>query len=421
MTHPKQPFARRIVIAFTLMTLVVSGFFSLSIVAIVHFIERHLVSQELKSELDIVVNKDIRQGLAPRLDATTRFFASDLPQYAIPESLQQVEKGFSELREGDRAYYVYAIRSDGQTYMLVEDQSEFEEREQLLFNVILFCFLLSVMGAWLLGLLLARKVIAPVIRLARQVRHRDQLLPLAPPLAPEYPDDEIGHLAAAFDSTLGQLRQSLERERLFTSDVSHELRTPLMVIQGACELLDEADLPPQASRQVARIGRAAQEMHELVQTFLILARARREEAAIGGSASLASVAEEQSQRWGAPIRAKGLDFELVVEDTDSASYNLTFLRTVLSNLLRNALHYTENGTVRLILENGGFRVEDSGTGIPADQRERIFQPFVRGEQARGEGLGLGLSLVKRICAHQGWQVRVSNLESGGSCFRVRLK
>ncbi|MEE4462117.1 ATP-binding protein, partial [Azotobacter chroococcum] len=90
-------------------------------------------------------------------------------------------------------------------------------------------------------------------------------------------------------------------------------------------------------------------------------------------------------------------------------------------LLRNALHYTENGTVRLILENGGFRVEDSGAGIPADQRERIFQPFVRGEQARGEGLGLGLSLVKRICAHQGWQVRVSNLESGGSCFRVRLK
>ncbi|MEE4465691.1 histidine kinase dimerization/phospho-acceptor domain-containing protein, partial [Azotobacter chroococcum] len=159
--------------------------------------------------------------------------------------------------------------------------------EQLLFNVILLCFLLSVMGAWLLGLLLARKVIAPVIRLARQVRHRDQLLPLAPPLAPEYPDDEVGHLAAAFDSTLGQLRQSLERERLFTSDVSHELRTPLMVIQGACELLDEADLPPQTSRQVARIGRAAQEMHELVQTFLILARARREEAAIGGSASLA--------------------------------------------------------------------------------------------------------------------------------------
>ncbi|ACO77992.1 sensory histidine protein kinase, two-component, ColS [Azotobacter vinelandii CA] len=421
MTHPKQPFARRIVIAFTLMTLVVSGFFSLSIVAIVHFVERHLVSQELKSELDTVINQDIRQGHIPRLDSATRFFASDLPPYAIPESLRHAEKGFSELREGERAYYIYVMKRDGQTYMLVEDQSEFEAREQMLFRGILFSFLLSVVGAWLLGLLLARKVIAPVIRLARQVRHRDQLLPLAPPLAPEYPDDEVGHLAAAFDSTLGQLRQSLERERLFTSDVSHELRTPLMVIQGSCELLRETELPAQANRQVERIGRAAQEMHELVQTFLILARARREEAASGGSATLASVAEEQSRRWGPPIRAKGLNFELVVEDTDSASYNLTFLSTVLSNLLRNALHYTENGTVRLILEKGGFRVEDSGAGIPAEHRERIFQPFVRGEQARGEGLGLGLSLVKRICTHQGWQVRVSDLEPSGSCFRVSLK
>ncbi|MFC0711078.1 sensor histidine kinase [Azorhizophilus paspali] len=421
MTHPKQPFARRIVIAFTLMTLVVSGFFSLSIVAIVHFVERHLVSQELKSELDTVINQDIKQGHIPRLDAATRFFASDLPPYAIPESLRHAEKGFSELREGERAYYIYVMKRDGQTYMLVEDQSEFEAREQMLFRVILFSFLLSVVGAWLLGLLLARKVIAPVIRLARQVRHRDQLLPLAPPLAPEYPDDEVGHLAAAFDSTLGQLRQSLERERLFTSDVSHELRTPLMVIQGSCELLRETELPVQANRQVERIGRAAQEMHELVQTFLILARARREEAASGGSATLANVAEEQSRRWGPPIRAKGLNFELVVEDTDSASYNLTFLSTVLSNLLRNALHYTENGTVRLILEKGGFRVEDSGAGIPAEHRERIFQPFVRGEQARGEGLGLGLSLVKRICMHQGWQVRVSDLKPSGSCFRVSLK
>ncbi len=417
----RQPFARRIVISFTLMTLLVSGFFSLSIVAIVHFIEKHLVSQELKSELEIVINKDIHQGLAPRLDTNTRFFASDLPKYAIPESLLQLDNGFNELTENERAYYVYVEHKEGQTYMLVEDQSEFEERERLLFKVILLCFLLSVLGAWLLGQLLARKVMAPVIRLARQVRHRDQLLPLAPPLAPEYADDEVGYLAAAFDDTLGQLRQTLKRERLFTSDVSHELRTPLMVIQGACELLGEAELPPRPQAQVARIDRATREMQELVQTFLILARAGKEEAASGGSATLASVAEEQALRWGAPIRDKGLGFELVEEGQDAAAYNLTFLRSVMSNLLRNALHYTESGGVRLILEDGGFRVEDSGMGIPEDQRERIFQPFVRGEQARGEGLGLGLSLVKRICAHQGWQVRVSQLEPAGSCFRVRLK
>ncbi|MFO7705863.1 MAG: sensor histidine kinase, partial [Halopseudomonas sp.] len=87
---------------------------------------------------------------------------------------------------------------------------------------------------------------------------------------------------------------------------------------------------------------------------------------------------------------------------------------------RNALHYTERGEVRLLLSAGGFRVEDSGPGVPSDQQTNIFEPFVRGSEARGEGLGLGLSLVKRICAHQGWQVRMHSLSPAGSCFEVRL-
>lgn len=91
----------------------------------------------------------------------------------------------------------------------------------------------------------------------------------------------------------------------------------------------------------------------------------------------------------------------------------------MANLLRNALHYTERGSVRLILERGAFRIEDSGAGIPAEQHERIFQPFVRGAQARGEGLGLGLSLVKRICAKQGWSVSLQS-EPGDTRFRVAL-
>nr|GFD58533.1 hypothetical protein [Tanacetum cinerariifolium] len=66
------------------------------------------------------------------------------------------------------------------------------------------------------------------------VRHRDQLLGLAPPLAPDYAADEVGELAVAFDATLGRLRDALSRERLFTSDVSHELRTPLMVLATSC-------------------------------------------------------------------------------------------------------------------------------------------------------------------------------------------
>ncbi len=417
----KQPFARRIVIAFTLMTLAVSGMFSLGIVAVVHFIEEHLVTEELGRELDIVLNEDLRRGVAPRLDSSTVFYASDRPQYAVPEELAGLPEGFTEWVRGDEAYYVYAREIAGERYLLVQEQHEFESRENALFNVVLAGFLLSVVGAWVLGRLMARTVMAPVTRLAQQVRHRDQLHPLAPPLALQYPDDEVGHLAAAFDSTLGQLRQTLERERLFTADVSHELRTPLMVVLGACELLLASDLPERSRRQAERIQRAAEEMQALVDTFLLLARARPDQQEVfGGSAGLADVAREQSERWGPPMREKGLAFEVVREGDDQQTYNHTLLGTVMSNLLRNALHYTEHGQVRLVLEHGGFRVEDTGVGIPVDQLERMFQPFVRGAEGRGEGLGLGLSLVRRICAHQGWTVEVHGREPCGSCFAVRL-
>ncbi|CAM5581297.1 histidine kinase OS=Stutzerimonas stutzeri OX=316 GN=CXK95_03950 PE=4 SV=1 [Stutzerimonas stutzeri] len=370
--------------------------------------------------MDTVLHEDLPSGQPPRLDARTLFFSTALPEHPLPDGFAALAEGFTEVVRGNEAYYVYVRDLDGERYVLMEEQNEFEEREHALFNTVLAGFVLSVLGAWLLGRLMADKVMAPVSRLALQVRHRDQLHPLAPPLALQYPDDEVGHLAAAFDSTLGQLRRTLERERLFTADVSHELRTPLMVVLGACELLEQAALPPRAQQQAARIQRAAQEMHELVETFLLLARARPEQASFAGDATLASVATEQSERWGPLLAEKGLDFALKIEGDDHGVYNRTLLGTVMSNLLRNALHYTDSGSVTLVLADGGFRVEDSGVGIPPDQQERMFQPFVRGAEGRGEGLGLGLSLVKRICAHQGWDVGITSREPQGSCFRVRL-
>ncbi len=416
----KQPFARRIVTAFVLMTVLVSGVFSLSIVGIVHFIEQRLISEAMHRELDGVLHEDLRNGRSPRLDAKTQFFASTLPEYAMPERYAGLDEGFTELVNGDQALYAYAKDINGTRYLLVQQQEEFEIHEQALFDVVLAGFIFTVLGAWMLGRIMAGRVMAPVTRLAQQVRHHDQLLPAVPPLAPDYPDDEVGQLAKAFDSTLGQLRQSLERERLFTGDVSHELRTPLMVIATSCELLEQAPLQARQHEQVKRIERAASEMRDLVQTFLQLARGNSGEGDFAETASLAQVAEQQCRHWGELMKAKGIGFECIVEGPDEGRYSPTLLGTVVANLLRNALHYTDHGHVRLFLETGGFRVEDSGMGISQDQHESIFQPFVRGDQARGEGLGLGLSLVKRICVHQGWSITVHNLLPVGSCFQVRF-
>ena len=417
--HSKQPFQRRIVAAFVLMTALVSGILSLGIVASVYFVEVHLVSTELRGELDYVLSEEIGQNRMLRLDSDTRFFASDDPAYAIPEQYAHLEDGFNEVFEGDDAYYAYVARRNGNTYILTQSQRDFETRERSLFAIVAAGFVLTVLGSWALGVSTARRIMSPISRLAQQVRHRDQLLPLAPPLAPEYAADEIGQLAASFDSTLHKIRQALERERLFTSDVSHELRTPLMVVASSCELLAEAPLTPREREQLARIERAGAEMHELVETFLKLARSKTNETA-SQQASLASLAADQVRRWSPLMADKGLDFQYIEEAPDTGKYDATLLSVVITNLIRNALHYTDRGYVRLVLERGGFRVEDSGAGIPHDKHDSIFQPFVRGPRARGDGLGLGLSLVNRICIQQGWIIELSSEEGRGACFKVSL-
>ena len=145
-------------------------------------------------------------------------------------------------------------------------------------------------------------------------------------------------------------------------------------------------------------------------------RALRAGADFSATGTRQEVLDEQAAHWGPQIRARGLAFELSSEGQDTGVYNPTLLRAVLSNLLRNALHYTDKGRVRLVTERGGLRVEESVRGIAQQQHEHVFQPFVRGEHARGEGLGLGLSLVRRICTHQGWTTRLRDLEPSGTCF-----
>jgi signal transduction histidine kinase len=404
------------------MSALVAGAFALGIVATVHLVEEKLISAGLGGDLQRLLLMDSVSDWSHRPEPDQLFYFSGGPgDFELPRDLRHLQRGFHEVFREQLSYHAMVEIVDGRHYVLLQDQSDFEERERVLFAVVLVGFVLSLALAVFLGWVLARRVMAPVVRLARQVRHRDQLLGLAPPLAPDYAADEVGELAVAFDATLGRLRQALTRERLFTSDVSHELRTPLMILATSCELLLENPALDQRGRtQVERINRASEEMRELVQTFLMLARAQREDNGMSPRSTLGQVAENLLGVWRAPIESKGLALIFEPGQTTDTQYNATFLTAVMGNLLRNALHYTDQGFIRVSLTATGFVVEDSGVGIPEEKREAMFEPFVRGNEKRGEGLGLGLSLVQRICEDQGWTVSLSTMEPNGCRFEVEL-
>lgn len=417
----KRSLARRIVIAFFGMTVVVAGVFALGIVGTVYMLEGSLISNDLGGELDNLLRMESMDEwrLKPAPDQLF-YFSDGRGELAMPEDLAGFSPGFHEVFRGRSAYHMVVREVAGRRYFLLQDQSDFESRETQLFLVVLSGFLLSSLLAGILGWLLARRVLEPLGRLAGQVRNREQMLSVSPPLAPDYARDEVGELATAFDYAMEQLRSALGRERMFTSDVSHELRTPLMVIATSCELLEEQPgLTPPIRQQVQRIAKASAEMKVLAETFLLLARAEHGRRAACAQKSLREVADDLVQVWREQIEAKGLSFIYLADGQPSCEFDEVFLRTVLVNLLRNALHYTMSGSITLELGATGFAVSDTGRGIPTEARAEVFQSFVRHAEVE-EGSGVGLSLVRRICLLQGWKIDLTAVNPQGCRFAVEL-
>jgi signal transduction histidine kinase len=416
----KSSLSQRIVISFVLLTTVISGLFALGIAVSIDVVEESLINDEMKHELSMIL-EDYQRETPLKLDKSTRFFAGN---QQLPAYLQPVAPGFNEIERDNHDYYVYHYQEGNISYYLVRSEGDFEKNEDLIEHVVLTGFSLSIIISYLLGRLLVKKVIAPVQRLTHQVRDRESLLAETPRLASDYADDEVGTLATAFDNTIGKLQQALQRETLFTSDISHELRTPLMIIKSSCDLLAEkGNLDDFSSQRLAMVRKAADEIQQLVAAFLALARGRETNLE---KTSLAAVVRSGRAHWKQLAVAKGISFEIQEEigetRADLPEFPEVLLRTVINNLVRNAIHYTMDGAVTLHLRPDGFTLCDTGSGIVTAEKNDIFKPYYRGENtARSEmGMGIGLSLVQRICEREQWTILLEDNQPNGCCFTVTL-
>ncbi|WP_338103688.1 HAMP domain-containing sensor histidine kinase [Pseudomonas typographi] len=420
----KYTLSKRIVIAFAAMSAFVAGTFAIGIVVSEKVVEGRLTELGLSGNLRRLLLLDNRDAWVHRPEKDELFYVQGGPQdLALPANLQALPRGFHEIGEGDNGYYAAVEVVDGRKYVLLRNQQNLMQRQRILYSVAVAGFSLSVALAVLLGWLIGRRVIAPVSNLAAQVR-RASALPVeqAPAASGSWANDEVGELAASYNQTQGRLAAALRREQQFTSDVSHELQLPIHTLEAACqELLQAHHTDPRIQRQISRMARATEQMELLVSTFLLLARDYEAPALRRAAITLKAASDEAVDTWATAIREKGLAFEYqYVGHGGEACYNSTLLLSVMGNLLRNAWHYTDEGFIRLTVGDTGFMVEDSGIGIPEEKRHAMFQPFVRGDEKRGEGLGLGLSLVQRICLDQGWRVELTGREPQGCCFTVAL-
>ena len=266
-------------------------------------------------------------------------------------------------------------------------------------SVALFSFFSLLVGWWA-----ASRVMSPVTELAQRLRGSGRSAePEA--LASYFAEDEVGELAKTLDDYAERLTDVVKRDREFNADVSHELRTPLAVIRGASELLlTKPDLDDKTRAKLQRIERAEQQCTDLISALLLLSRNERGH----GAADVGRLAEQlldahRTQLGGKPLtlRMEGDVGQVVVDAPDAA------VTVALSNLIGNAVKYTQQGEIIVRLGDNAVDVIDSGPGLSAEDAARLFERGYRGSHAEHtQGGGIGLSIVRRLCVLYGWRVRV---------------
>ena len=219
----------------------------------------------------------------------------------------------------------------------------------------------------------------------------------------------------------GRLRENFERQRDFIAEASHELRTPLAALKARIELgLRSSE--PEAWRQALREAEASTDRTiGLANRLLSMARIERGARAVAeGSAeqvALAPLAQELALALVPLAHARNIELALEVEQAFDVWGEPTLLQELLGNLIDNALQHTpDGGLVTLRLRGPALvEVEDTGPGIPPEERERVFERFYRQSPA---GTGLGLSIVGEICRAHRAEISLHEGAEGGLLVRV---
>lgn len=421
-----QGLPRRIKLAFVTQALIGSIVITLGIVLAAVVVRHSVIEQRVRSEAEAFWRA---RSIEPdhRLPASSTMTSYLVPaggaDTGLPESLRGLAPGLHSFPEPGRMAYV-SIRPQGTLYLVFS--AWMADQSVLLTGLVslLLSLLTSGVLIWL-TYRTSKRLVTPVSWLANQVTQWDPRDPDASAITPgRLPADagvEVRKLSRALGGLAKRLNEFVQRERDFTRDASHELRTPLTVIRVATDLmLAEPDLPPRVQRSLDRVKNAGRDMEAVIDAFLILAR-EADVAPVSEEFDVRDIVEAEVAKVKPALAGKPVELNV----RDEGAPHLTAPRHVLSvmvgNLLDNAVRYTEQGHIELLLAGDRIEIRDSGIGMTPDTLAKAFDPFFRADRQRDDGRGMGLSIVRRLGERFGWPVTLSSEPGQGTQAVIRFE
>ncbi|HYK07851.1 MAG TPA: HAMP domain-containing sensor histidine kinase [Gaiellaceae bacterium] len=322
----------------------------------------------------------------------------------------------------------HPIRPGGGTvfgYLVVaKPKAELRDAWVTLLSRLAIAFLIALVVVGVLAFYLTRRITGPVLALSDAADEvskgrYDVEVPRVPG------GGEIGHLADRFREMTARLAEAEERERSFLMSVSHELRTPLTAIRGHVAALREGVVtdPEAIDASLGTVAEEAERLGRLVGDVLDLAKLDAHRfTVLTEEVDMGRVLERAFSTFSEEARQRGIEY---TSDADSAPVIVSDgdrVLQIISNLLSNAFRWTpDGGRIDLALQtaNGAVTVDvaDSGPGISADARERIFRPFWSTD---GRGTGLGLPIASELAVALGGRIELQSEVGKGSRFRLIL-
>jgi signal transduction histidine kinase len=308
--------------------------------------------------------------------------------------------------------------------VVAKPTSQLRSRWLVLVEQLGIAFAGGVIVAGLLGVYLSRRITRPLLGLSRAADevatgHYEVDVP-----APRG-SDEISHLAARFRDMADKLAESEQLSRNFLMSVSHELRTPLTAIRGHVSALLEGviDDPTAREASLATIGEEALQLERLVGDVLDLAKLDAHRfTLLQEEVDMERLCDRAYSTFGEIARRRAIDYRRDFEASPVIVTDGDRVLQIISNLLSNAFRWTpEGGRISLALsaENGSVSVvvSDTGPGITAEERERIFRPFWSRD---GGGTGLGLAIARELATALGGRIDLRSEPGLGSTFKLVL-